>query len=517
MRRKVLVVGLDGATWNLLNPWIEEGELPNLRKLIENGVSGDLESSIPASTFPAWKCYSTGKKPEKIGIYGFVGVDLENKKIVVHDSTSCKSEELWDYMSKKGLRVGVVNMPTTFPPKNVNGFMVSGPFSTKGYTFPKKLERELVENYGYEIISDYVLTRDKKDIGSVIRTMKSRFDYVKDALKENVDFLHLTIFSTDTVQHFLWNSKEVKCVWKHVDEYLGDLLDSLNEEFTCLIMSDHGFTRLKARFCLDTWLEKKGYLKMKRNARAHLGLSSDALYPTLRKLKVFHLLAKVLPRNIHRKLTSHASRNVMRKLGGIESKIDWNQSNVLPCLSLLYLNSDQSKGEKITKKLIKELLKVKNPETGEQIVEKIYRKEEIYSNKNLPMAPDLVVVPREGYQISNFVGKNVLVDSWEGGWVGTHEQNGIFIAYGPDIRKDAKVEGARIIDLAPTILHLMRLPVPDDMDGKVLRQVFEEDSDPARREVKYEDYQVTSGEIERKFVQREEEIKERLRKLGYLG
>ncbi|MFQ5821165.1 MAG: alkaline phosphatase family protein [Candidatus Heimdallarchaeota archaeon] len=525
MTRRVLVIGLDGATWNLLDPWIEEGELPNLRKLILNGVSGDLESSIPSTTFPAWKCYSTGKKPEKFGIYSFVGVDLKNKKIVIHDSTSCKSEELWDHMGKKGLRVGVVNMPTTFPPKKVNGFMVCGPFSTKGYTFPKKLERELEENYGYKIISNYHLTRDK-DIGSVIRTMKSRFDFVKDALrKENLDFLHLTIFSTDTVQHFLWDSKEVKCVWKHVDEYLGDLLDSLNEKFTCIIMSDHGFTRLKARFCLDTWLEKKGYLKMKPNlvfrgmltALDSLGLSSDILYSILRKLKVFRMLSKVLPTGMRIKLARYVSRIGMRKLKGMESKIDWNHSNVIPCLSLLYLNPDRPESRKIKKKLPKELSKVKNPKNGEQIIKRVYSKEEIYSETNLPMAPDLVLVPKEGYHISNLVGKNVIVDSWEGGWVGTHEQKGIFIAYGSNIKEDAKIEGAKIVDLAPTILHMMRLPVPKDMDGKVLKEIFKEGSDPARRAVKYEDYEETIGERDTRFISRKEEIKERLRKLGYLG
>ncbi len=526
MTTRVLVVGLDGATWNLLDPWIAEGELPNLRKLILDGVSGDLESSIPPSTFPAWKCYSTGKNPGKLGVYSFVDVDLKNKKILIRDSTSCKSEELWDYMGKEGLRVGIVNMPTTFPPKNVNGFMVCGPFSTLGYTFPKELERELEENYGYRIISNYHLTRDKKDIGSAISTMKSRFDFVKDVLtRENVDFLHLTIFSTDTVQHFLWDSKEVKCVWQHVDEYLGDLLDSLNEEFTCIIMSDHGFTRLKARFCLDTWLEQKGYLKMKRNlgfrgiltSLDSLGLSSDILYSILRKLKVFPMLTKILPTSTRLKLTSYVSRTVMRKLEGKESRIDWDHSKVIPCLSLLYVNSDECESEKIKKKLPQELSKVKNPKTGEQIIERVYTKEEIYSEKNFPMAPDLVLVPKKGYQISNFAGKNVIVDFWKGGWVGTHEQKGIFIAYGPSIKEGAKIEGAKIIDLAPTILHMMRLPVPKDVNGRVLKELFKDDSDPAERAVKYKDYEETIGERDTKFIQREEEIKERLRKLGYLG
>lgn len=114
-KTKVLVIGLDGATWNLLKPWSREGVLPTFKRLMEKGVYGNLRSSIPPVTFPAWKCYSTGKNPGKLGVYLFLKLDMENKKFYFYSSRDFKSKEVWDYLGGKGYKCGVINMPGTYP------------------------------------------------------------------------------------------------------------------------------------------------------------------------------------------------------------------------------------------------------------------------------------------------------------------------------------------------------------------------------------------------------------------
>ena len=133
-----LVIGIDGACWPLISELIDSGKLPNLKKLRENGVWGDMKSCIPPITCPAWKCYSTGKNPGKLGVFWWEYLDIKNKKSIIPNSRSFDSKEVWDYLNDKGYKTGIIGMPTTFPPNKVNGFMISGApgAENKGYTYP---------------------------------------------------------------------------------------------------------------------------------------------------------------------------------------------------------------------------------------------------------------------------------------------------------------------------------------------------------------------------------------------
>ena len=149
---KTIVIGLDGATWNLIEPWAEQGKLPNFRRIMENGVWGKLKSVLPISTAPSWKCYATGKNPGKLGAYFWYDFDRDQKRIKMVNSTSFKSKEIWDYLGEAGYECGVINMPTSFPPRRINGFMIAGfnALDQLDYTYPKSLKGELIQKYGYK-------------------------------------------------------------------------------------------------------------------------------------------------------------------------------------------------------------------------------------------------------------------------------------------------------------------------------------------------------------------------------
>ena len=183
--KKVIVIGIDAASWNLIDPWIQEGELPFLQKIMQNGVSGNLKSSIPFITSPAWKCFSTGKNPGKLGVYYWFTFDRAKKEIRLCSSVSFKSKELWDYLSESGIRCGVINMPLTYPPKELNGIMISGihAHDDSEYTYPKQLKKQLQTEYQYHIVPSHHYLEKDESVKEIKELFSKRFDVAIDLLK----------------------------------------------------------------------------------------------------------------------------------------------------------------------------------------------------------------------------------------------------------------------------------------------------------------------------------------------
>ena len=197
--KKTLVIGIDGASWDIVNFLIKEGRLPTISKLILKGVSGDLESSIPFLSSPAWKCLSTGKNPGKLGVYSFhyLGKDGEIKPA---NAKSFKSKELWDYLSYKGLSSCTVNIPMTFPPHPIKGVMISGipAFTHLNYTYPSYIKDILSKDIDYDINPKKVFP----EIKSVAKEIKKRFDAAKVLIHtydEKFDFIQITVFCIDNI------------------------------------------------------------------------------------------------------------------------------------------------------------------------------------------------------------------------------------------------------------------------------------------------------------------------------
>ena len=509
---KVLVIGLDGATWNLLKPLIEEKKLPTIEKLKENGCHGNLESCIPHVTFPAWKCYSTGKNPGKLGVYWWMDLDIKSRKTRVNSSNSFKSLEIWDHLGIEGVKCGIMGMPTTYPPKKVNGFMASefNP-SDSGYTYPEELETELKEKFGFIAeFGDYHGEDREKMAENRIKIMKQRFDSFKYlAMKFKPDFLHLTIFHIDNIQHFYWKymekndtkfGKVIEKSWKFIDSELELLINEVDPDYV-MVMSDHGFTSLKAIFNVHMWLLN----------RDHLHLKSKIL-KFLNSLKLLTLSSSIAKKLItlkqSRKISETASMtDIAIKL------IDWEKCKVIALgEGLLYINRHAFKNnnelEVFRENLINELSEIRNPKTGEFIVKKVFRREDIYSGKYTYLAPDLIILPNEGYEIASLGLSKKLWDfsPKEEGWSAVHKLHGIYMVSGKDVKKGYEIKGAKIYDIAPTILHIFGIPIPNDMDGRVLKEIFLEDSEPAQREAKY---LAVDGEREK--------VKDRIRRLKESG
>jgi predicted AlkP superfamily phosphohydrolase/phosphomutase len=345
--KKVLVIGLDGATWNIIEPMVRQGKLPTIERLMKSGCYGNLESCIPACTFPAWKCYSTGKEPGKLGVYSFLDVDVIKQEITLANSTSFKSDELWDILSANNITCGVINMPTTYPPKAINGAMISpGTPKHAGFAYPASLEQELINRFNYKMDPDYLpeLSKDAA-IPSIKHIINQTFDVASYLLQQfDLSFLHITIFDIDTIHHHYWKDMEdddakygrvIEDFWVLIDSRIGSLLAEFGTEKTYVfLMSDHGQTRMKGMFYINKWLQEKNMMTMRTQK---LGM-----IPRLAKLSqtntaINHILGAML--------TLPRFRSFIRRMAGqlslnpLSNQIDWSQSKVIPTtFGLIYIN-----------------------------------------------------------------------------------------------------------------------------------------------------------------------------------
>ena len=475
MNKKVVVVGLDGATWNLLKPWVENGELPAMRILIDGGIHGDLESPMPV-TVPSWACYSTGKNPGKFGVFGWTKLDMRNKTVSTVNYKDIRSREIWDYLNDYGIRTGIMNIPHTFPPKPVHGFMISGMLASEkaNYTYPKNLKKELIK-IGYRIHPRYLVHENKvtflKEFKNII---KSRFRVAREKL-DDVDFLHLTIFYIDHLQHFLWGDAELLEVWKIIDKELDKLLKKLQSYdmgYDLILMSDHGFARSKSNlsFYLSNFLAEAHVFSIKRGIFdyvAKLGITLDRLAKLAKKLGIY-VWRGFLPKKLLRTIPDSQGTVGFE---GLDSRIHWRKSRVFCTAGFVGLVYTKEKGEAAHLMMKKKLMNVRDPNTGEKIIREIKHKKEIFSGQFLDEAPELVLLPKEGYTIRGGITKGSIFLREQ--WKATHTPEGIFILYGKHIKKLNKSKEIKIsiYDLAPTILALYEVPIPTDMDGRVLLEL----------------------------------------------
>ncbi|RJS85660.1 hypothetical protein CW713_01245 [Methanophagales archaeon] len=504
IRPKVLVVGLDGADWKLLKPWMEKGYLPFLQSLVRRGVSGVLKSTFPTSSGPAWASIVTGKNPAKHGIAGWI---THRGKTKIISSKVIDSRKLWNFLSERGIRCGVVNIPVTYPPEKLNGFMITGlltPSIESQFTYPPELKNELGD-YHIDIDLKTLNYGDSRDFKRLLedqyRVTEKRINTIKKLLNRwDPDFFITNITGIDRVQHMYFDSKESLEYWQFVEDKLQDIIDT--SKYEVFLISDHGFGKSAERyFHLNTWLEKEGFIKSTN--RSFLKKLRELIYIVgknlVDKINIINL-EKFIPQHLKSKLV-------------VDPYEISNKDEVVGVdLGIFINNKDIENYETLRDEIIKKLKKLKDPETGTNIIEKVWKKEEIFRGKY--RIPDILIAPNQNYRInlnkySKIVSKRNFHLRGDHPW----QENGILIACGPDIKKGERVD-AKIYGIAPTILHIFGLPIPNDMDGKVLMEIFKPDSEIAKRRPVYVDPSYYSEDTEKeklKSVIKELKLKGKMR------
>jgi predicted AlkP superfamily phosphohydrolase/phosphomutase len=542
MKRRVAVIGLDGATFDLVQPWCEAGHLPTLSRLMLEGTWGPLRSTVPPVSAPAWTSFATGQNPGRHGLFDWVTRDggLVN-------STHNRSETFWHVLSRTGRRVVVVNVPLTYPPDaSLAGVLVAGMLSPSGsvFTSPPELADEL-HRRGYVVdVNPKVHGRDldAAHIGHLASAMlQARAGVVLDWLASLEWDLFVAVFvGPDRLQHQVWqNSAVILDHYVQLDRVLEQVLALLDERTTLFVLSDHGFGWMDRCVHLNVWLAQHGYLRRRIAAASNLRHWMDDLYSLdehdapkpsrrfgvaqgdlrrLARMPGLRWLSRLVPVDVK-----------VRVLGALRQReyaVDWSKT-------LAYMPSIESQAINVNLRgrephgivepaaygplrdaISARLLQLADPDTGEPVVERVLKREEVYEGPYVDQAADLLIRFRGERYVALPSLSPVTVFSEQG--MAYHLQDGILLAWGPDICSQGQLDGARIWDLAPTILHLLSVPVPGDCDGRLLTELFVPGSDPAERPMRYQpavppaphDLTLTPSEIE--------EIEGRLRSLGYL-
>ncbi len=554
---KVFVVGLDGATLDLIAPWAKKGKLPNLSKLMEEGCHGVLETVIPPLSGPAWVSFMTGKNPGAHCIFDFMYRSKGSYDVSYIDGQHQRkfSKNLWQILSEYSKKVAVVNVMVTWPPHEVNGIMITGGLTPpdREFTYPLELKNELEKEIGGYLISpiggytvgegdterlvEKLHEMEENRIAATLYLMK-RYEW---------DFFMVLFGGTDVIQHETWKymdpehpgytresnikfGSEILKMYQKMDTAIGQILDISDDDTYFIIVSDHGFGPLHTQMYINTWLVEKGFLCFKETLAVKV--KRWMFSNSINLWKLYPIVLRLGFDRIKNLFWGGRGEKALDTMFLSQKDIDWSKTIAYSrgTLGQIFINLEGREPRGIVKKeeyeqvrdnIIEELKKLRAPKNGADPFERIYKKEEIYSGKYLDDMPDIVFIPKRGYaaiERFQFLSNNVFEDSRASG---QHQMDGVFFIKGPDINAGKSLTKSKIYDVAPTILHILGLPVPEDMDGKVLKEIFRGDGELGKSVVyrKSPEKNPVSENVAEKALSSEDEakIRERLRGLGYLG
>ncbi|RMF84219.1 MAG: hypothetical protein D6736_19735 [Nitrospinota bacterium] len=566
---KVFVFGLDGATFDLILPWVAEGKLPHFARLLAEGSWSPLES-VPNMRSPAaWTSFMTGQNPGKHGIFEFYEPVPQTYGLRFVHGGMRKSKSLWTLLSEQGKRVGVINVPMTYPAETVNGFLIAGldapGVESSGFCYPPQLMRELQERFGPYILEPGLtgyLIGGKLDLAvQKLREELAQKEAITTYLMQEYpwDFFMVVFRSLDAVQHCFWKFMDplhpqhdpdeaarygtvILETYQQIDQSLGKIWAMLDEETVLLVMSDHGFGRKHpANNQLNHWLASQGFLHYthEREGKKTVQELSLALLKHL-----YRFLIGKTPRTAKEKLARwfpQLRNRVQSRL--CFAHIDWSRTKAYSdtLFPNIWINligreaqgtvSPEEYGEVIDQ-LRQALAGCRDAVSGRRIVERVFHRDELYSGPYVEKAPDLLIrwkedeviqgiaLPDQEKEAADAVEETRPLIPGEDPRIisGDHRLHGVLLMAGPPVRRGVQLAQARLIDLAPTILALLDLPIPADMDGRVLEEAWQEEMrsawTPSYRDAEPASPPLHPGEDYSK--EEEEEIAKRLRDLGYL-
>jgi len=540
--KKVLVIGLDGVTFDLIEPWVAQGKLPNLGRLMQKGAWGRLQSTQPAHSAPAWTSCVTGVNPGKHGITSFYRWEAEKQRFIPVNALDIHYPALWNIMSTHGKKVGILNLPIGYPPPEMNGYAVSGMMAPdlESACYPASLKDELLS-----VVPDYeieapILPDRRATLEGILHQMEVRetaANYLQECYP--TDFTMVVFTGSDRLQHFYWADMDpehpahdrlvgqglghaIELGYQKLDQAVGRLLERSGDETTVIVLSDHGFLPIYRRFFVNLWLQELGLFALKKQRLAIIEFFKQWVF----RLGLRRFISKV-----------------KQRVPGVEnlriqslsfSAVDWDRTSTFfgPTMGLSFnLQGREAKGiilpasyAELRDRMIHDLKQIQDPQSGELVVSDVQPRESIYHGDAVHLAPDLriqMATHREGDWLGLYIHQRGLdpgpIIREPGRIHAGHAPEGIFIAYGPNVNASTRIQDAQIVDVAPTVLYAMGLPVPTTMDGKILTDIFVEDhlkSNPPS----YSDDLISHDEQHYTFKEEETElIEERLRDLGYLS
>ena len=539
MTRKVLLLGLDGATYSVLTPAFKAGHMPRYKALLDRSASGTLTSTVPPYTPPGWTSIFTGVNPGKHGIFGFtLGNVQQNRGLVRLDKVTAPA--IWNAANAQGKKIGLFNIPMTYPAPPVDGWSVSGMLTPEGggqtpenFTHPESLRDELIHVSGsYEIDIDVNYDEDWKST-EIIERLSRNLDKKRKALQYllerqgDLPLLFAVLEAPDRLMHVHYkyidprqehyNRPEAQAIrerawafFDEMDEMIGDLLEWAGQDSYVITMSDHGFGPKDKSVNVNVALREWGMLTVK-------GAGAVTRSAGMRKLA--RRAKKALPKSVWQ-----------RAKGAAQSSIDWSKTKAFSApipQQGIYINLQgrephgsvpQSEYESVRDEVADRFSALVDPDDGRPVVDKIYKREEVVHGSQAVHAPDLFPVCRAySYELSDGLLSPAILDDYRALPRGFHHMDGIFGIAGPGVYPGKGAE-AHLYDIAPTALYLAGCKLPE-MDGRVLEELLSPEmltNRPVRVEAMDLPLAGEGAEAAAYSAEEEAQIEESLRNLGYL-
>jgi predicted AlkP superfamily phosphohydrolase/phosphomutase len=488
MSKRVLLIGLDGATFSILDSLMAEGVMPCLKALIASGTRSELASVIPPLTPPAWTSLMTGRSPGNHGIFDFLRFEFRpgGRQLRVLDSNDVACETIWSILGRHGLKTTVLNFPMTFPARGIHGNVVPGwvpwrhlRLASQPKTLYARLRAALPGFNPRELAMDMSLEEralegchQEEEYESLIklhiRRERQWFDVLRHLMREEPAHLTAVLFDgVDKLQHFCWRFldrnifSESPSAWesrvrnrcleyfREIDGFVGEILAMGGDDASVIVASDHGFGPTVELFCVNEWLHRQGYLVWANAANI------EQEYPETLGLGT-------MARRFY--------------------EIDWDKTTAYcptPSSNGIFISPPTVDGrgvpareyESFRRELMEALLQFADPATGEPVITRIWTREEAFAGSHMASAPDLTLRLRDGGLVSILPSEMLLKPRSEAS--GAHRPNGVFIAAGPGIRRGISISRLSILDVAPILLYTMGLPVPEDLEGRVAEALFD--------------------------------------------
>ena len=573
-KRRLLVIGIDGATYTLLDPMTERGLLPNLAALMRRGFRANLRSTIPPNSAAAWATFMTGKNPGRHGVLRFqatrpspeIGCEFRPGAYTFLNSASIGGRRIWDILGAAGKRVAVINVPMTYPPRPLNGIMITGlltPPGARDFTWPPELAESLTSyqieqplaTMGYSPAADRELVRSSLEI--LEQQSQTALGLIE---REPWDFFFICFTGTDRIQHRLWDhlvrlkdegrrvkdeGRSAKCelngngralddhrdegdffrksltrYYGLLDATVGRLVEKAGENTNCVILSDHGFgpaprlavyRRALARLLgLEEGEGMGGFHSLRAWLERHGIMNGDRLRRLLAGTPLRRLLSRITRVALRKEQeawrSSRAYLVVLHKyIGGVGINIPQSDPNY----------------DTLRQTLMAQLADVRDPDSGERMVNAVWRREDIYHGRRIEACPDIVFRLDVRYGLAHGEspgGRLVYPKTFRSR--GIHRDEGVLILAGPDVVQAAPERFYQIEDVAATSLYLLDAPIPSDMDGQVVTDAIAPaylESHAVRIEQVGEDSeQGPVAAASWRSVEDEEAIAEQLRHWGYL-
>jgi predicted AlkP superfamily phosphohydrolase/phosphomutase len=507
--RKVVCIGLDGATFDVIDPLVHRGRLPHLSKLLSTGVRAQLASTVPPLSAPAWVSFMTGMNPGRHGVFHFRAMERGALGAGLIGSWAYRGRTIFDHACRAGLRVLAFRVPMTYPAWPVNGVMVSGfptPDPRVTYSEPPevgklvgpltKLSPGAALVAGVDAQVDNLDYHERRAADAVVRLLSDH----------DPDLLCYVDSVTDWMAHKFWrysdpaapdyepratsNGTLVEHFYEQADSSLGEILDASPQDALTIVLSDHGMGRRSIRrFNTNAWLVELGLL-----ARPHTGGARAVLPEVLERLRARMPNKTALKQWLWRRAPSLHS--ILRRSAGAlpnyGGPMDWARTRayrvgVHDLVEGINVNlvGREPHGcvppddyEALRTQIIAEAGHVVDPETGTKVFTSAHRREELYWGDFAHMAPDIILVADPEWEFGPGTARrtfSTVAPARMRRSSANHRSHGILVMSGPGVKEEVELQDACLLDVPATILWALGLEVPEEMDGRVLTEAFDAD------------------------------------------